>query len=69
MDVDEDDDFYGSGDGGKENSDQEQQSEHAPQSDLKAEDDGLEEGEEEDEEGEDGSDSVCLGFERLGDCR
>ena len=58
MDVDEDDDFYGSGDGGKEYSEQEQQGEQTPQSDVKAEqDEGLEEGEEEDEEG---SDSVWL---------
>jgi hypothetical protein len=58
MDVDEDDDFYGPGDGAKDNSEQEHEGEQARQSDAKAEDDGLEEGEEEDEEGEDDSDSV-----------
>lgn len=55
MDVDEDDDFYGSGDGVK--AEQEHDGGQVPQSDVKAEDDDLEEGEEEDEEGED-DDSV-----------
>lgn len=52
MDVDEDDDFYGSGDGGKGTSEQGLQREQAPQADVKGEQDeeGLEEGEEEDEE-------------------
>ena len=62
MDVDEDDDFYGSGDGVK--PDQEHDSGRAPQSDVKAEDDDLEEGEEEDEEGED-DDSVRFELGRL----
>lgn len=55
MDVDEDDDFYGTEEGAKENDEQEQQGAGAPQADLKAEQDeeGLEEGEEEDEEGSD----------------
>lgn len=59
MDVDEDDDFYGTEEGAKGSDEQEQQSGGAPQGDLRAEQDeeGLEEGEEEDE---DGSDSVCF---------
>lgn len=53
MDVDEDDDFYGTQEGAKESD--EQQGGETPQADLKAEqdEDGLEEGEEEDEEGSD----------------
>lgn len=62
MDVDEDDDFYGDGNGLKETSAQDQQDEQARQADAKAEqdEDGLEEGEEEDEEG---SDSVRFEFD------
>jgi hypothetical protein len=53
MDVDEDDDFYGEEDGAKDASEQEHAAVPAPQADVKAEDDDLEEGEEEDEEGSD----------------
>lgn len=52
MDVDEDDHFYGSGDGVKGTFEQEEHLEPANEADAKSEQDeeGLEEGEEEDEE-------------------
>jgi pre-mRNA 3'-end-processing factor FIP1 len=68
MDVDEDDDFYAPEEPAQVSSEKQQQAEHAPQTEAKQEDEGLEEGEEEDEASE-GSDSVRTSIaRRIDDC-